>query len=390
MGRQVDKSRNKSLTEVKDKLEEEKAKPVTAEEDKNVKQGSLFSFANCLVLLLTVILAVLVPSAIVKTAELQELNNEQDQTIENLGSEAESLKLELEKSFSESVEKAESTQTFIKSLQTEKQALTAKINDLDLQALSKNKMLKDYQKNEITLNGVNKKNEDQIQNLTVVMNSKIDKLEVEKKDLLNKLKNVQQENSNLQQIHELALTSIKTEKESATKQLNQVLLKKEEEILTNSKTIKSLQEQSAELSNEKLELSKENKSFNMKNTQLSDELVGKTKTIESLKQENGKLSNDMVLFRAESSKTIDILENKKKNAIQESDTSKESYLKDIMKKEGIIQRLKEEKQILEKTCNERIATMENEHKTKLDILHNSRGQMMEILKSETENLNRRS
>eukprot|EP00092_Neocalanus_flemingeri_P043809 GFUD01048387.1.p1 GENE.GFUD01048387.1~~GFUD01048387.1.p1 ORF type:complete len:320 (+),score=110.91 GFUD01048387.1:55-1014(+) len=315
MGRQVDKSRNKSLTEVKDKLEEEKAKPVTAEEDKNVKQGSLFSFANCLVLLLTVILAVLVPSAIVKTAELQQLNDEQDQTIVILRSEAENLKQKLQKSLSES----ESAQAFIKS------------ND---------KVLRAYQQNEVTLNEVKKKNEDQIQNLTLDLNSKTDSFEIEKNTVLEKLKNVEQEKLDLQHIHDLALTSIKTEKESETNELNQMLSKKEEEILTSSQTIKSLQEQSAELSDEKI--------------QLSVELVGKSRNIQSLQQENGNLSNDFVLFKDESIKAIEVL--------------------------------KEEKKIFVKECEERISTLEDDYETKLDILENSRGQMMKILMSEEEEL----
>eukprot|EP00092_Neocalanus_flemingeri_P040883 GFUD01044506.1.p1 GENE.GFUD01044506.1~~GFUD01044506.1.p1 ORF type:complete len:391 (+),score=119.81 GFUD01044506.1:52-1224(+) len=390
MGRQVDKTRNKSLTEVKDKLVEENAKPVSADEDKNVKQGSIFSFANCSLLLLAVIVSVLVPSVIVKTSELQQRKYEQDQTVAKLRSEAESLKQNLQKSLSESVEKAETAQAFIKTLQTDKLALNAKINDLHLQASSKDKVLGDYQQNEETLNEVNKKNEDQIKDLTLAMNSKTDSFDIEKKTILEKLKNIEQEKSNLQQIHDLALTSIKTEKESENEQLNQVLLQKVDELLISSQTIQSLQEQSTGISNEKLQISKETQLLSTKNTQLSDALADKSKTIESLQEQNGKLSNDLFLFRDESSKAIDILEEEIKIAINESEISKNLYLEDIMNKENIITKIEEDKQILEKTYDHKIATLENEHKTKLDILENSRGQMMEILEFEKESLNKMS
>ena len=134
MGRQGDKNRKKALNEVNGKhvevnakLVEENGKPA-ANENNHVKQGSILSCANLLMMLFTVIVAILVTSLIVKAAELQQLNTEQDLNMRQMKAEAQDHKQKLEKSLSESFEKVKSDEVLIQSLKSDNEDLHTKIN----------------------------------------------------------------------------------------------------------------------------------------------------------------------------------------------------------------------------------------------------------------------
>ena len=134
MGRQGDKNRKKALNEVNGKhvevnakLVEENGKPA-ANENNHVKQGSILSYANCLMMIFTVIVAILVTSLIVKAAELQQLNTEQDLNMRQMKAEAQDHKQKLEKSLSESFEKVKSDEVLIQSLKSDNEDLHTKIN----------------------------------------------------------------------------------------------------------------------------------------------------------------------------------------------------------------------------------------------------------------------
>merc|ERR1719186_1613463 len=141
------------------------------------------------------------------------------------------------------------------------------------------------------------------------------------------------------------------------------------------------------LSDEKIQLSEKIESLKVTNEQISEELVIKSETIESLQEQNVKLSNAMVIFRDETSKAIDVLEQEKSNCITQAESSTESFHEEIQIKEESIKQLEAENQNLESTFSERIVSLESEHKHKIDILEDSKGTLMEILKTEKQEKN---
>ena len=98
MGRQGDKNKKKWLKE--EHIPEEKAKAV-ADQIQDLRKDSLFSCSNCFLMILTVIIAVIVTSVIVKTVELQQVNNEQGEAIKQMKAEAENTNQQLQNLLSE-------------------------------------------------------------------------------------------------------------------------------------------------------------------------------------------------------------------------------------------------------------------------------------------------
>jgi len=393
MGRQGDKNRKKALSEVDGKHVEVKTKPIeengkpAAYENKHEKQGSVLSCANLLMMLFTIVVAILVTSLIVKAAELQQLNTEQDLNMRRMKAEAKDLKQKLEKSLSESFEKVKSDELLIQSLKSENEDLEAKIKENDLQLENKDKVLNEFQESELNLQEENKKKQDTILSLTKELNAQIDSLETEKKTILEKLEESKQEKSSIEQNCDNDLSNLRSEKEAQAKELEIVISKKEDDMLMKSKTIESLEEMGRTLSDGKIQLSEKIDSLKVTNEQISEELVSKSETIESLHEQNVKLSKDMVIFRDETSKAIDILEQEKNNCIAESESSTKSLREEIQIKVENIKQLQVENQNLESTSQERIATLEREYKHKLDILEDSKGTLMELLKSEKQEKN---
>merc|ERR1711970_202341 len=121
MGRQGDKNKKKLMKEESEEEQLPEARGVpTDEKDMYKKRIPIFSCCNILLMILTVVVGMLVTSVIVHTVDLKKLSDEQDDTIIKLKAEAEATKEKLHFIQSGYNSKAESDQTIIKTLGSEK------------------------------------------------------------------------------------------------------------------------------------------------------------------------------------------------------------------------------------------------------------------------------
>merc|ERR1711892_692585 len=163
MGRQGDKHKKKLLKE--DHLPEEKATPVD-EQIQNEKKDSVFSCCNIFLMLLTVIAGVIVTAVIVKTVELEKRTANQADTLGRMKAEAENTNKQLQNLLSESIEKAKSDETLIKSLKSETEGMNAKIETMNSQIENKDKTATEYQKTQVNLQKVIEKREVELTTLS--------------------------------------------------------------------------------------------------------------------------------------------------------------------------------------------------------------------------------
>merc|ERR1719320_1667202 len=84
-------------------------------------------------MILTIIVGIIVAAVMVHTVDLKKLSDEQDDRIIKLKAEAEATKQQLQQVQLEADTKAESDQTAIKNLESEKKGLTSKIDALNSQ-----------------------------------------------------------------------------------------------------------------------------------------------------------------------------------------------------------------------------------------------------------------
>jgi uncharacterized protein HemX len=148
MGRQGDKNKKKWLKE--EHITEEKAKPV-ADQIQDFRKDSLFSCSNSFLMILTVFIALIVTSVIVKTVELQQVNTEQGEAMEQMKTEAANANQQSQNLLSESIEKAQADDILIKSLESENEDLNTKIKSLSTQIENKDRSADEYHENQLNL-----------------------------------------------------------------------------------------------------------------------------------------------------------------------------------------------------------------------------------------------
>ena len=151
MGRQGDKNKKKWLKE--EHIPVERAKPV-ADQVPGLRKDSIFSCSNCFLMILTVIIGVIVTSVILKTVELQKVNNEQGEAIKHMKSEAENTNQQWQNLLSESIEKAQADDILIKSIESEKEELNAKVKSLSTQLENKDRSADEYHETLLNLQQV--------------------------------------------------------------------------------------------------------------------------------------------------------------------------------------------------------------------------------------------
>jgi len=121
MGRQGDKNKKKLM---KEGNEYEQLPEVTgalaAEKDLHEKKPPIFSCCNIVLMILTIVVGIIVAAVMVHTVDLKKLSDEQDDRIIKLKAEAEATKQQLQQVQLEADTKAESDQTAIKNLESEK------------------------------------------------------------------------------------------------------------------------------------------------------------------------------------------------------------------------------------------------------------------------------
>ena len=357
----------------------------SAQRRSDQNHGSVFSCANLVMMVFTVGAGVIIALLVIKVAELQQLNTEQQQNIDHLETGAETLEGKLKEIILESKTNDVSNEAREQSLQIEKDALHDQIKELELELLRKSK-----------LKEANEKMKSEIATLT---NEKL----------------------SIGEIHDNALRSIKAKAQD----FSIVISKKDNELLIKSKTIKSLEDEiqtltysNINISNEVQTLEKENvqcseeleskllrinsleseiqtltnsntklsnevKLRGNENVGLSDELLGKASTIKVLEDQIQILSNDIVSLEKRKSQRIEILEEERRIVDKASEVNIEKHLQEQITANNMIKELEDEKNIREK----RIIDLKSEHQAKLNILEDSRKQMMEMIKSEKQESN---
>ena len=112
MGKQVGKMSKKELTE---------------DEMLKIPPNQIFTCWHCLMMIVIVLVGIIVTALIVKAAELRDLNDEKDATIDSLAADAEELKQKLYKSISDSKQQQEVKENIIEKLNSKIQTLNGNV-----------------------------------------------------------------------------------------------------------------------------------------------------------------------------------------------------------------------------------------------------------------------
>merc|ERR1711892_631117 len=344
MGRQGDKQKKKLLKE--DHLPEEKATPV-AEHIQNGKKDSIFSCCNIFLMLLTVIAGVIVTAVIVKTVELEKLTANQADTLGRMKEEAENTNKQLQNLLSESIEKAKSDETLIKSLKSETEGMNAKIETMNSQIENKDKTATEYQKTQVNLQKVIEKREEELTTLSENLKKGFKSFQEEKKTISEQLEASKQGHVSLQQKYEIDMRNVMTENEEETAKLNQLISDRDEEMLTKANSIESLEET----------------------------LVIKSESVATLEEENRKLSTDMSEFTEEANREIEKIEEEKTKCMQDFETSRKTFLEERITLVENIKGKEEDMKSLQTQMDVKIKALTREYETKIEEFDNSNNQL---------------
>merc|ERR1711892_596335 len=344
MGRQGDKHKKKLLKE--DHLPEEKATPV-AEQIQNEKKDSVFSCCNIFLMLLTVIAGVIVTAVIVKSVELEKRTANQADTLGRMKAEAENTNKQLQNLLSESIEKAKSDETLIKSLKSETEGMNAKIETMNSQIENKDKTAIEYQKTQVNLQNVIEKREVELTTLSDNLKKGFESFQEEKKTISEQLKASKQDHVSLQQIYEIDMRNVINENVEEKTKLNQLISDKDGEILTKTHSIESLEET----------------------------LVIKSESVATLEKENRKLSTDMSEFTEEANREIEKIEEEKTKCMQDFETSRKTLLEERITLVENIRGNEVDMKSLQTQMYAKIKALTSEYETKIEVFDDSNNQL---------------
>merc|ERR1711892_972406 len=344
MGRQGDKHKKKLVKE--DHLPEEKATPV-AEQIQNEKKDSIFSCCNIFLMLLTVIASVIVTAVIVKTVELEKLNVDQADMIGRMKAEAEKTNQQLQNLMSESIEKAKTDETLIKSLKSGTDRMHTKIEAMNSQIENKDRTAVEYQKTEANLQKVLEKREVELTTLSDNLKIGFESFQEEKNIISEKLEASKQDHVSLQRKYEIDMRNVMSENEEATTKLNQLIVDKDGDILTKANSIVSLE----------------------------GTLVFKSESVASLEEENRKLSTEMNELTEETDREIENIEEEKTKCLQDFETSRKTLLEEKLNLEESIKSKEQERKSLQTQMEVKINALTSEYETNINEFDNSNNQL---------------
>jgi len=278
------------------------------------------------------------------------------------------LEYEIQDALHLHVEKDQSNKHFIETLQSEVSDLNKELETVRANLETPDKIVKMYHEAQINLQRVIAKKDDEIASLKEEM--EINSVTAEKFEYIS-----------LQQMYDSNINNALIEKEEVIAELEQIVAEQEKKISVQGKVIENLEDaltDNKETHSDKLQAMKENLK------QLTVELVTKSDTIKSLQKQNSKLSANLSSFRDETRQVMINLEYEKKSCFEEAERQHISICEEMASIEEKKRNVEEEKEILEN----KLFSIESEHKELVSIFQNLENQIPSIFKLQKQDPNK--
>jgi len=399
MGRQGDKTKKKVPNGIQDTMTSEVKEEIV--EIPHIKSGSLFTCSNLFFLIFSVAMAVIVTSLIVKSVELQNETEKQDNIIKQMKLATEDSDKHWKEKVAKSATMVDTLKDNVQSLEKEKEDLMRQIKGLHNEKEKQDNIIKEMKLSTENSDKLWKEKVAQSATKADTLGDNVQSLEKEKKELMRQIKGlhnqVEVKDKHVSEYHETQLklqkllekkeeelSSLKdnleqntANAESEKKSLKEQIESSEDQILKLNNdideqinSVKVMADDLALIHEEKVQLSAKVDDLRKENDKKSTDISEATKIIKALQTEKDELSNSMKAYEDTTKKESDALNKAKNQCQQKYEENNEILLTQINKLKESLEAEKIEKASLEIESEEKINALVNNHKKEVEILEN--------------------